>query len=134
MTTAVEDRPDQVRADDALQFRAQAQRVDRSLRQHLARLEQHHVGRELQHLLELVTHVHHRDGEPVAQRLKVRQHFLAARHIERGERLVQQQQPRLRQQRAPERDALAFTAGELVRTAREQRLECRAARAPRQSR
>ena len=43
--------------------------------------------------------------------------------VERGERLIEQQQPRLRQQRAAERHALPLTAGELARPPREQRLK-----------
>ena len=44
-------------------------------------------------------------------------HFLAQLRIERGQRLIEQQHRRLRDQRAAQRDALLLPAGELVRIA-----------------
>ncbi len=68
-------------------------------------------------------HVQDRQVEGVAQVLDVGQHLGLARRIERGQRLVHQQQPRLREQRAADRHPLAFATRQRVRTAREQRLE-----------
>ncbi len=110
-----------------VQLRAQAHLVHRAVCRHAAAIEQHQVRGEAQHLLELVAHVHHGDRQPIAQRLEVGQHLLAARGVERGERLIEQQQTRLRQQRAPERHALALAAGELARPPPEQRARDRAA-------
>ena len=56
----------------------------------------------------------------VAQLFEIWQHFLAPRQVERRQRFVEQQQPRLRQQRATQRHALLFAARQLVRPAREQ--------------
>jgi hypothetical protein len=47
------------------------------------------VGRQLQDFLELVAHVHHRDGEPVAQGLEIREDLFASGDVEGGERLVE---------------------------------------------
>ena len=41
--------------------------ADAALRDHGTGLHQHDVGREPQHLVELVAHVHHRNRQPVAQ-------------------------------------------------------------------
>jgi hypothetical protein len=43
----------------------------------------------LQDFLELVTHVHHRYGEPVAQGLEIREDLFASSDVEGGERLVE---------------------------------------------
>ncbi len=56
-----------------------------------------------------------RVGEP--QRLEVEAHLLARQRIERAERLVHQQQRRVVDQRARDRDALAHAARQLVRIA-----------------
>ena len=82
--------------------------------------EQHHARRQPQHLVELVAHVDDGNGEGVAQSFEIRQHFFATRQVERGERFVEQQQPGLREQRATERHALLFAAGQFVRPAAEQ--------------
>ena len=82
--------------------------------------DQDDVRREAQDLLELVAHVHDRDPEPVTELLQVGQHLLAAGLIDRGERLVEQQQPRAREQGAPDGDALTLAARELVRAPLEQ--------------
>src|SRR5213082_344932 len=63
----------------------------------------------------------HRDRELVTQRLEIGQDLLAARDVDRGERLIEQQQARLREQGAPESHALALASRELTRPAREQR-------------
>ena len=54
--------------------------------------------------------VHGRDRVVGADAIEVRQDLRAMRLIDRRERLVEQQQPRLRQQRAAERDALFLAA------------------------
>ena len=106
-----------------LQLRGETDRAHRTLRQHFASLDEHQVRRQPQHLLVLVADIDHRDREPVTQGLQVRQHLFAARDVDRGERFIEQQQARLRQQRAPERHALPLAPGELVRASREQRLK-----------
>ena len=85
-----------------------------------AGFEQHHARRQPQHLVELVAHVDDGNGEGVAQPFEIRQHFLATRQVERGQRFVEQQQPGLREQRTAERHALLFAAGQFVRAAAEQ--------------
>ena len=56
----------------------------------------------------------------VAQPHEIGQDLALARGIERGQRLVEQQQARAHQQRAADRDALALAAGELAGPAVEQ--------------
>lgn len=52
------------------------------------------------------------------------ENFCLHRHVQRGSRLIQQQQGGAQQQRARNRDALPLTAGELMRAAlRERRHE-----------
>ena len=81
------------------------------------------MGREAQHLVEAVGDVDDRDREALAQPVEERQDFVAARGVERGERLVEQHEPRAREQRPPDRDALALPAREAARPAAEQRPE-----------
>ena len=61
--------------------------------------------------------------ELVAQPLDVGEDLALARHIERRERLVHQQDARLGEQRAPDRDALSLAAGQRCRPAAQQRVE-----------
>ena len=86
-----------------------------------ARFHQHHVIGEAQHLVELMADIHHGNRTVVTQALQVRQHFGAPRRIQRGQRLIQQQQPRLRQQRAADGDALALAARKTDGAPRQQR-------------
>ena len=55
-----------------------------------------------------MTHVHDRNTELVAQSLDIVEDFRLARNVERGERLVHQQDARLSKQRATNGDALPF--------------------------
>ena len=57
------------------------------------------------------------------QPLELDAHLHAQLGVEVGERLVEQEHPRVAHDRAAERDALALPAGELARPAREQRLD-----------
>ena len=97
--------------------------VDRSVRERLAVGQQHDRVGQPRDLGDRVAHVDDRNMQIVAQPLDVAQHLALARHVERGERLVHQQDPRLREQRAADRHALLFAAGELVRQSLQQRLE-----------
>ena len=67
--------------------------------------------------------VHDRNVELVAQALDVVEDLGLARHVERGQRLVHQQNARLREQRAADRDALLFAARQRPRLAPQQRAE-----------
>ena len=80
------------------------------------------VGEPLD-LRHVVGDVERRQRQAVAQPLEERQDVGLGGVVERRQRLVHQQQPRLRQQRAAERDALALAAGEIARRAVEQRRE-----------
>jgi cell volume regulation protein A len=78
------------------------------------------LGRQLAHFAGVVADIDHRHAGFVAQPHQIGQDLDLALLVERAQRLVQQQQARLRQQRAAERDALALAAGELAGTAIEQ--------------
>ena len=88
-----------------------------------ALLEQHDVVCEPDDFLEVMAHVDDRDRVPVAQRLEPGQQFLAPPRVERGERLVEQQEPWSRQERAAERHPLALSTRELVWPAAKERTE-----------
>ena len=77
-------------------------------------------GRDAPQLAGLVADIDHRDARLVAQPFEIGQDFALARGIERGERLVEQEEARAHQQRAADRDALALAARELARPAVEQ--------------
>ena len=64
--------------------------------------------------------IDHGNAGFVAQPHEIGQDLLLALLVQRSQRLVQQQQPRLRQQRASERHALAFAAGQLAGAAIQQ--------------
>jgi hypothetical protein len=72
--------------------------------------------------------IDHRYAGLVAQAHQIGQDLLLALLHRASQRLVQQQQSRLRQQRAAERDALALAAGQFSRTAIEQAARYRADR------
>ena len=78
-------------------------------------LDPHHLRADALDFAGLVADIDHRHLGLVAQPRQIRQDFELARAVERGERLVEQQQPRLHQQRAADRDALALAAGQLAR-------------------
>ena len=67
--------------------------------------------RQGKHLGDVVRDIDHRNGEFVAHARQIRQDFFLEADIERGQRLVEQQQLRARQDRAGKRDALRLAAG-----------------------
>ena len=109
--------------DDGAQVRVAAHGRDVALCDNASGIQEHDASSETQHFIELVAHVDDRQREVIAQLLQIGQHVLASRKIERGKRLVEQQQPWLRKQRTAERHALPLAAGELVCAARDQRRE-----------
>jgi hypothetical protein len=80
----------------------------------------HRIGEPLD-LVGAVRHVDHRDAGLVAQAFEVGQDLGLSGGIERGQRLVEQQEARLRQQRAPDRDPLLLAPRQVGRTALEKR-------------
>ena len=64
---------------------------------------------------EIMGDQHHRHAGLVAQRGDQREHLRLHRHVERGGRLVREQQARPAGQRQRDRDALRHAAGDLVR-------------------
>ena len=67
------------------------------------------------HFIQRVTDVEHGNLQLAVQALQIRQNILLAAGIERGERLIHQQQARTSQQRPSDGDTLAFATGELRR-------------------
>ena len=86
-----------------------------------ARTQQHQVVGQARHFLRRVADIDDRDVQFAVQRLDPRQDFLAALDVDRGQRLVHQQQARADGEGAGDGDALAFAAGQRVRFARHQR-------------
>ncbi len=78
----------------------------------LALAHHHDRGGEARDLGQRVRHVDDRNARLVAQPLDERQDLGLARVVERGERLVHQQQAGRGQERTPERDPLLLAAGE----------------------
>ena len=70
--------------------------------------------REACNLGDRMADVDDRDGEVVAQQFDVTQHFVAPRDVERCQRLIHEQQPRLRQQRAADGNSLLLAARKCV--------------------
>ena len=68
-------------------------------------------------------HVDHGDAEPLLQRADFAAQVLAQLRVEIGQRLVEQTDRRLGDERTPKRDALLLAAGQLRRLAAQQRLE-----------
>ena len=83
--------------------------------------QQHRIVCEACDLVDVVSHVEHRDPEDLGQRFDVRKDLPLALHVERRERFVQKQEPRAREQCARNRHALLLAAGQRRRAAREQR-------------
>jgi hypothetical protein len=54
-------------------------------------IEHDDMGGQSQDLVELMTDIHHRNCQSIAQALEIGQHFFAARDIERCKRLIQKQ-------------------------------------------
>ncbi len=92
----------------------------RALGLHLALVQHHHMVGQAGQLLHRMGDIHHGGAGLRAQALKPGQGFLFARLVQRGQRFVEQQQPRLRGQSAGDCHPLAFAAGELGRTAPQQ--------------
>ena len=92
------------------------------------RLQRDHRGGEPRDLGRRMADIEDRDRDLVAQPLEVGQDLGLARLVERGERLVGEDQPRRRQKRAPDRDALLLAARERAGAAVEQGADARAAR------
>ena len=86
-------------------------------RRDLALAQDHHGGREPRHLGDGVADVEDRHADLVAQPLDVGQDLGPPLLVERGERLVHQQQPRMGEQRAADRDPLLLAARQRVRPA-----------------
>ena len=63
----------------------------------------------------IVRHEHETDAEPPLQRLELDLHFLAELSIESAERLIEQEDSRLEDDGASDRDALLLAAGKLCR-------------------
>ena len=78
------------------------------------RLKPHHATGDSLHLGGVVADIDHRYLRFVAQAFQVGQDVALARGIERGQRLIEQQQARAHQQRAADRDALTLAARELA--------------------
>ena len=55
-------------------------------------------------------YIHDRNGEFIAQPFDIVQDLGLARHVERGQRLIHEQNARLREQRAADGDTLFFPA------------------------
>src|SRR5216683_6095010 len=91
------------------------QHLDPAKRGHPAALQQHYLGGELTHLGGVVADIDHRDPRLVAQADQIGQDFGPAPLVERAEGFVEQQQPRLRQQRASEGHTLTLAAGQFSR-------------------
>ena len=83
-------------------------------------IEQHRVVGEIQQLAERVRHVDDRDAELVAHLSQQLENLALAPEVECRERLVAQQQPRCRQQRTAECDALPLAARQLAGPALQQ--------------
>ena len=90
------------------------QHLDAAERGDAAAPEHHDLGRQLPHFGGVVADIDHGNAGLVAQPHQIGQDLDLALLIQRAQRLVEQQQSRLRQQRAAERDALAFAARELA--------------------
>ena len=97
----------------------------------VAMLNAHHTTTfELQHLIgsfryfcPRVRHVDHRHLVDLADAIEIRQDLEPMRLIDRGKRLIEQQQLWSREQRAAQRHALLLAAGQLRRASMEQWLQ-----------
>ena len=89
-------------------------------RDHAALRHQHQVVGQLRHLVERMADIDHRDRQLAVQPLQVGQHLGLARRVQRGQRLVHQQQARAGGQRARDGHALALAAGQGVGPPRHQ--------------
>jgi hypothetical protein len=88
--------------------------------------DDHRVG-DGQRLLLVVRDVDHGQPQRLLQVADLLAHITAQLGVEVGQRLVEQQHPRLQHDGARDRDALLLAAGELVRVTCAQRCRARAA-------
>ena len=86
--------------------------LERAAGAYLAFIEQHQMIGQARHFVRRMTDVEHGDVQLLVQALQVGQHLLLALEIERGQRLVHQQQARAGHQCTGDADALAFAAGQ----------------------
>ena len=97
--------------------------VDGAARHHAAAGEQHDRVGEARDLVDGVADVDDRQSRLVAEPLDVGQDLLLQSRVERRQRLVHQQQARVRQQRAADRDPLLLAAGKVGRATVEERAD-----------
>ena len=95
----------------------------RAAADHMSRIDQHHRIGKLNHLVQRMRHIDDRQPQDRLQPRQIGQDFRLARRIQAGQRFIHQQQMRLRKQGATNRHALALTAGQRVRPARQQRAD-----------
>ena len=107
-------------SDHRLQFDVAQHVQRRACGDAAALVHHHHLVGQAQHLVHLVRHVDDRQAVALRQRGQVAEQLVAARRVERGQRLVHQQRARARQQRPPDGHALPFAARQGVRPARQQ--------------
>jgi len=100
-----------------------SKRFQPSHRHYAAGLEPHDRIRDAPHLVGMMADVNHRHAGVVAQSFEIGENLLLAGGIERGKRLVEQQQARPHQQGAANGDALALAAGEFAGTPRQEGCE-----------
>ena len=108
------------RADEIGDERGARMVVDLARGAELLDLAAVHHGDPVAHrerLLLVVRHVDERRAELVLDPLQLELHLLAELHVERAERLVEQERRRTVDERARERDALLLAARELLRPA-----------------
>jgi hypothetical protein len=95
-------------------------RAGRALRAHAPALQQQQVVGQARHLVQRVGDVEHRDAQLARQPLEPGQQLGLARGVQRGQRLVHQQQARAGGQRAGDGHALALAARQAGGPARQQ--------------
>ena len=100
-------------AEQRGQFRLETHAWQIALGKHPPAFQHDDVRGEPHHVFELVGDQHHRQCQFVAQPFEVGQQLTALGRVDRSQRLIEQQQPRLGQQRAPERDPLPLAARQL---------------------
>ena len=101
---------------------AQAQRqveprqglAERTAGDHAASLQQHHVVGQARHLVERVADVDDGQRQRLVQAVEIRQDRRLGGRIERGQRLVHEQEARAHRECACDRNALALAAGQRV--------------------
>ena len=94
-----------------------------ALGQHTPGLQQHEVVGQPRHLVQRMGHIDDGQRHRAVQAFEVGQDLGLARRVQRGQRLVHQQQPRAGRQGAGDGHALALAAGERGGTAVHQRAD-----------